>query len=90
MSEQRTVGSPEAIERDVVIVGAGPAGLMAARRLSQAGKSVAVLEAVAAMLKQAEWAPASSSSGVVTEDEPSLRAFQLTSNVPIPDEAIST
>ncbi|MDO4917959.1 NAD(P)/FAD-dependent oxidoreductase [Kocuria sp.] len=45
MSEQRTVGSPEAIERDVVVVGAGPAGLMAARRLSQAGKSVAVLEA---------------------------------------------
>lgn len=45
MSEQRTVGSPEAIERDVVIVGAGPAGLMAARRLSQAGKTVAVLEA---------------------------------------------
>lgn len=45
MSEQRTVGSPEALERDVVIVGAGPAGLMAARRLSQAGKSVAVLEA---------------------------------------------
>lgn len=45
MSEQRTVGSPEAIERDVVIVGAGPAGLMAARRLSRAGKTVAVLEA---------------------------------------------
>lgn len=45
MSEQRTVGSTEAIERDVVVVGAGPAGLMAARRLSQAGKSVAVLEA---------------------------------------------
>ena len=45
MSEQRTVGSPQAIERDVVVVGAGPAGLMAARRLSQAGKSVAVLEA---------------------------------------------
>lgn len=45
MSEQRIVGSPEAIERDVVIVGAGPAGMMAARRLSQAGRSVAVLEA---------------------------------------------
>lgn len=45
MSEQRIIGSREAIERDVVIVGAGPAGLMAARRLSQAGKSVAVLEA---------------------------------------------
>ena len=45
MSEQRIIGSHEALERDVVIVGAGPAGLMAARRLSQAGKSVAVLEA---------------------------------------------
>ena len=33
------------IERDVVVVGAGPAGLMAARTLSKAGKSVAVLEA---------------------------------------------
>ncbi len=33
------------LERDVVVVGAGPAGLMAARRLAAAGASVAVLEA---------------------------------------------
>ncbi|ROS75594.1 NAD(P)/FAD-dependent oxidoreductase [Cellulomonas sp. PhB143] len=33
------------LERDVVVVGAGPAGLMAARRLVRAGHSVAVLEA---------------------------------------------
>jgi len=33
------------IERDVVIVGAGPAGLMAAYSLQKAGKTVAVLEA---------------------------------------------
>ncbi len=45
MSDQRTLGSVEAIERDVVVVGAGPAGLMAARTLQAAGKSVAVLEA---------------------------------------------
>ena len=31
-----------------------------------------------AMLKHDEWAAAMSSSGVVTEVEPSLRAFQLT------------
>ncbi|MFP8906129.1 flavin monoamine oxidase family protein [Streptomyces atacamensis] len=33
------------LDRDVVVVGAGPAGLMAARRLSRAGVGVAVLEA---------------------------------------------
>lgn len=33
------------LERDVVIVGAGPAGLMAAYTLKKAGKSVAVVEA---------------------------------------------
>ena len=33
------------IERDVVVIGAGPAGLMAARTLKKAGRSVAVLEA---------------------------------------------
>jgi putrescine oxidase len=36
---------PHTLERDVVVVGAGPAGLMTARRLSEAGVSVAVLEA---------------------------------------------
>ncbi|KHK98510.1 Putrescine oxidase [Microbacterium mangrovi] len=35
----------QTIERDVVIIGAGPSGLNAARRLTAAGKSVAVLEA---------------------------------------------
>lgn len=33
------------IERDVVVIGAGPAGLMAARTLQASGRSVAVLEA---------------------------------------------
>ena len=39
-----------------------------------------------AMLKHDACAAAMSSSGVVTEVEPSLRAFQFTSNVPSPEE----
>jgi putrescine oxidase len=41
-----TTAQPDAhIQRDVVVIGAGPAGLMAARTLTKAGKTVAVLEA---------------------------------------------
>ena len=36
---------PERLEADVCVVGAGYAGLTAARRLTQAGRSVVVLEA---------------------------------------------
>lgn len=35
----------EHLERDVVVIGAGPSGLTAAYELNKAGKSVAVLEA---------------------------------------------
>ncbi|MEU2974774.1 flavin monoamine oxidase family protein, partial [Nocardiopsis alba] len=45
MSGTHVIGSDEVLERDVVIVGAGPAGLMAARTLQAAGRTVAVLEA---------------------------------------------
>lgn len=45
MQTTRSVGSAEALEADVVVVGAGPAGLMAARTLQAAGQSVIVLEA---------------------------------------------
>lgn len=45
MSGTHVIGSAETLERDVVVVGAGPAGLMAARTLQAAGRTVAVLEA---------------------------------------------
>ncbi|MBE3000746.1 FAD-dependent oxidoreductase [Nocardiopsis sp. HNM0947] len=45
MSGTHVIGSTEVLERDVVVVGAGPAGLMAARTLQAAGRTVAVLEA---------------------------------------------
>src|SRR5437762_2143859 len=41
----RTERPPERVDADVCVVGAGYAGLTAARRLSQQGRSVIVLEA---------------------------------------------
>src|SRR5690625_7793861 len=40
-----TPDSRPTLQRDVVVIGAGPAGLMAAYSLKKAGKSVAVVEA---------------------------------------------
>ena len=47
MTRTPPLGAPgrTVLERDVVVVGAGPAGLMAARQLQAAGRSVVVLEA---------------------------------------------
>jgi len=44
-AEYRSTPMPETIDADVCVVGAGFAGLTAARKLSQSGRSVAVLEA---------------------------------------------
>jgi len=45
LSNTKVVISMATLERDVVIIGAGPTGLTAAHELRKAGKTVAVLEA---------------------------------------------